>query len=165
MGTSRVVRGVGDVPPTISFDDFYRAHRLDAVKWTVALVGDRAVAEELCQDVFTSLAPRLSTLDNPVGYLRGALVNRAASWHRSHRRELRRIGKAFAGAPSSYTGETSEMLDALSSLPTRQRIVVTLRYWADWTDDEIATALDCASATVRVLRHRALVTLKKEIDR
>src|SRR4051812_39415637 len=119
MGTIRMARGVSDVPGTVSFDDFYRTHRLDAVRWAVALVGDRAVAEELAQDVFAALAPRLSTIDNPAGYLRGALVNRAASWHRSHRRELRRIGRASAGEPVTYTGETSEMLDALSSLPTR----------------------------------------------
>ena len=33
------------------------------------------------------------------------------------------------------------MLDALSALPYRQRAAVTLRYWADWTDDQIADAL------------------------
>src|SRR3954452_9929212 len=120
MGTIRAVSGGSEVRPTVSFDEFFRTYRLDAVRWAVALVGDRAVAEDLTQDVFAALEPRLSSLDNPPGYLRSALVKRAASWHRSRRREFRRIGRAFAGQPSSYTGETSEMLDALSSLPTRQ---------------------------------------------
>ena len=47
-----------------------------------------------------------------------------------------------------------EMLDALGALPYKQRAAVTLRYWADWTDEQIADALECAPASVRVLLHR-----------
>ena len=46
-----------------------------------------------------------------------------------------------------------------------QRAAVTLRYWSDWTDEQIADALDCAPTSVRVLLHRGLATLKQEIAR
>ncbi len=150
---------------TLEFDDFYRAHRPDAVRWAVALVGDRAVAEELAQDALAALAPRLDRLDNPGGYLRRAVVNRASSWHRSHAREQRRLHRAAADQPVAYTAETHEMLGALASLPYKQRVAVALRYWDDWTDEQIADALGCAPATVRVLVHRALATLRTEITR
>jgi RNA polymerase sigma factor (sigma-70 family) len=57
------------------------------------------------------------------------------------------------------------MLGALATLPYKQRAAVALRYWDDWTDDQIADALGCAPATVRVLVHRALATLRTEITR
>ncbi len=70
-----------------AFDDFYRAHRADAVRWAIALVGDRAVAEELAQDSLAAVGARLGSLDNPGGYLRKTVVHRCSSWHRSHARE------------------------------------------------------------------------------
>ena len=139
----------------ISFDEFYRAHRADAVRWAAALVGDRAVAEELAQDSFAAVAPRFGRLDNPGGYLRRVVVNRCASWHRSHARELRRLRRATAGEPSTYTDGTNELLAALAVLPFKQRVAVTLRFWADWTDEQIADALGCAPATVHASRHAA----------
>ena len=149
--------------PTI--DHFYRTHRADAVRWAVALVGDRAVAEELAQDALVAVSGRLEGLDNPAGYLRRTVVNRAASWHRSHARERRRIHRVSSGQPTSYSTETHEMLGALATLPYKQRAAVALRYWDDWTDEQIAEALGCAPASVRVLVHRALATLKQEINR
>lgn len=161
--------GPSSVRPTSSdfqnFDDFYRAHRADAVSWAVALVGDRFIAEELAQDALAAVGAKLHTIDNPSGYLRRTVVNRAASWHRSHARELKRIRDASAGEPTAYTAETTEMLQALTSLPYKQRAAVTLRYWSDWTDDQIAEALDCAPATVRVLLHRGLAAVKGELQR
>lgn len=148
----------------ISFDEFYRTHRADAVRWAAALVGDRAVAEELAQDALAAVGGRLGRLDNPGGYLRRVVVNRCASWHRSHARELRRMRRASAGEASSYTPETSEMLGALAALPYKQRAALTLRFWADWTDEQIADALDCAPATVRVLVHRGLAALRNELQ-
>lgn len=73
---------------------------------------------------------------------------------------MRRVA---AGDASSYTPETSEMLGALASLPYKQRAAVTLRFWADWSDDQIAEALDCAPTTVRVLVHRGLNVLRTEL--
>jgi len=146
------------------FDQFYRAHHREAVRWATALVGSREVAEELAQDSLEAVRPRLSGLDNPAGYLRRTVVNRCASWHRWHIRERRRVLRASAGQPTAYTQPTNDMLDALAALPYKQRAAVTLRYWADWTDEQIAEALECAPATVRVLLHRGIDALKKEIE-
>lgn len=161
-GTGRPVRGAQGVSTT-TFDEFYRSYRADAVRWAAALVGDRAVAEELAQDSLAAVSGRFARLDNPGGYLRRVVVNRCASWHRSHARELRRLRRATAGEVSSYTPATNEMLGALASLPYKQRAAMTLRFWADWTDEQIADALGCAPATVRVLVHRGLGVLRTEL--
>ncbi|MGB8861348.1 MAG: sigma-70 family RNA polymerase sigma factor [Ilumatobacteraceae bacterium] len=157
LGVRSGVRAISD------FDDFYRTHRADAVRWAVALVGSPEIGEEIAQDSLAAVGHRLGSLDNPAGYLRRTVVNRAASWHRWHLRARRRELRVVAGQPTSYTAPTSEMLDALGALPYKQRAAVTLRYWADWTDEQIAEALDCAPASVRVLLHRGIAALKKEI--
>jgi len=150
-------------PGSSEFDRFYRTHHADALRWAIALVGDRAVAEELAQDAMAAVGSRLGSIHDPPAYLRRTIANRAASWHRRHLRERRRIRRAVAGQTTSYTTETTEVLDVLAGLPHRQRAAVSLRYWADWTDDQIADALGCAPATVRVLVHRGLAALRKEI--
>jgi RNA polymerase sigma factor (sigma-70 family) len=147
------------------FEEFFRTHRADAVRWATALVGDRAVGEEIAQDALLATGRSLGRLDNPAAYLRRTVVHRAASWHRSHRRERRLIARATAGQPTTYSPATNEMLEALAALPYRQRAALALRYWADWTDEQIADAIGCAPATVRVLLHRGLAALRTEIER
>lgn len=80
-----------------AFDEFYRSNRRDAVKWATALVGDRAIGEEIAHDALAAVGQRLSSLDNPAGYLRRTVVNRAASWHRWQGRERHRMIKALFG--------------------------------------------------------------------
>jgi RNA polymerase sigma factor (sigma-70 family) len=147
------------------FDHFYRTHRADAVRWAIALVGSPEVAEDLAQEALLATGRRLASLQNPGAYLRRTVVHRAASWHRWHSRSLRRETRSTAGGSMAYTEPTNDMLGALTVLPYRQRAAVTLRYWADWSDEQIAAALGCAPATVRVLLHRGITALKKEIAR
>lgn len=148
----------------IRFDEFYRSHRADAVRWATALVGSRELGEDLAHDALHAVGRKLSGIDNPVGYLRRAVVNRCASWHRWHAGERRRLRLAAAGSATSYTAETNEMIDALATLPYKQRAAVTLRYWADWSDEQIGEALGVAPASVRVLLHRGIAALKQEIS-
>ena len=145
------------------FDAFYHAHIGDAVRWAAGLVGNREVGEEIAQEAMFAVCQRLGTLDSPAAYLRRTVVNRSISWHRWHRGEHRRLLRAAAGEATSYTSPTNDMLSALESLTSRQRTAVVLRYWSDWTDDQIGESLGCAPATVRVLLHRGLAALKKEI--
>jgi RNA polymerase sigma factor (sigma-70 family) len=148
-----------------AFDDFYRAHRRDAVRWATALVGDPAVGEELAQEALLAVGRRLGGIDAPGAYLRRAVVHRAASWHRWHGRELRRVHRlaaerVHAQTSDDWSGPTREVLAALAPLPYRQRAAITLRFWADWSDEQIAAALGCAPTTVRVHVHRGLAALR-----
>ncbi len=148
----------------MTIDDFYRAHHADAVRWATALVGSREVGEELAQEALLAVSRKLGSIDQPAAYLRRAVVNRATSWHRWHIRERARIRRAAAGQATSYTEPTNDMLGALGALPHRQRVAITMRFWADWTDDQIADALGCAPASVRVMVHRGLAALKQEMS-
>ena len=52
-----------------------------------------------------------------------------------------------------------QLLAALDSLPERQRALLTLRYWNDLTETEIADALGISQGSVKTHAHRALAAL------
>jgi RNA polymerase sigma factor (sigma-70 family) len=53
-------------------------------------------------------------------------------------------------------------MDAVGRLPIRQRTAIVLRYFADWSEAEIA-ALDCRPGTVKSLLSRARTKLSQEL--
>lgn len=157
--TDHVHHGVPD-----GLEALYREDYDQLVRFAHALTGDRGRAEELTQDAFVRIAPRFSELDNPPGYVRTVLVNlcrddgRRTTRARSHPEPELRI------EPAPAIPETSTAVwAALQALPERQRIAVTLRYYLDLPDDEIADVLGARPGTVRSLVHRALATLKEAV--
>jgi RNA polymerase sigma-70 factor (sigma-E family) len=144
-----------------SFVDFYRAEYPGIVRLAHALTGNAETAEDVSQEAFARILNRIDDIENPGGYLRTIVVNlvrdRERRWHREHR----------TGPPSwsepSLGLEASEMIDVLLRLPYRQRATLVLRYWADWSEVEIAEALGCRSGTVKTLASRGLARLRKEI--
>jgi RNA polymerase sigma factor (sigma-70 family) len=94
-------------------------------------------------------------------YVRTAVVNRCRSWGRRRRLEHER-----RPAPSEPTPfHADELWDALLRLDPRRRAAVVLRFYLDLPDTEIAELLGCRRATVRTSIHRALRTLRQEIER
>src|SRR4051812_17687090 len=60
---------------TESFDSFYRSQHDQLVRLAHLLTGRATVAEELVQEALLATHQRWGSLDNPAGYVRGALVN------------------------------------------------------------------------------------------
>ena len=146
-------------------DAFYGEYRTQAVAWATALTGRVDVGEELAQDALLSTIDRLDDVRVPGAYLRAAVVNACRSWQRSTAREQRRAERSQRGAMNTTLSESSvEMLDLLGDLPYRHRAALLLRFWAGWTDDEIADALGCRPASVRVFVHRGLGALRSVIE-
>jgi RNA polymerase sigma factor (sigma-70 family) len=154
---------------SIGMDDdfavFYRATYPGAVRLAWLLTHDHGAAEEVVQDAFMRLRPRLPTIEHRTAYLRTVVVNGCRDLARSAGRSdvgLRRIG---AGAEFSSTDRPSELLDAVARLPYKQRVVLVLRYWADLPESEIAEVVGVRPATVRSINARALARLSKELPR
>jgi len=146
-------------------DRFYRAHRERAVAWATALTGRADVGEELAQEALLRTIDRLDDVRDPSAYLRVAVVHACRSWHRSRNREhdrLERLGRA--DAPDEWVSASSlEVLELLDGLPYRHRAALILRFWAGWSDTEIAEALGCRRVSVRVFVHRGLQAIRVEL--
>ena len=142
----------------------YRARYEPSVRLAHLLVGSRHLAEELTQDAFVRLLPRISATDNPGGYLRVVLVNLCRDHGRRQTMAGRHPQEPQPDAPPPGIPETSSAVWlALQQLPERQRVAITLRFYADVPGDEIARILDVRPTTVRSLIHRGLAALKEVV--
>jgi DNA-directed RNA polymerase specialized sigma24 family protein len=138
----------------------YRAEYPGMVRLAHALTGSPETAEDVVQDAFARLHGRADRLSNPVGYLRTTVVNICRDKARRSQRERR----VAVSAPPFLTFAASELLDVLLKLPYRQRAVLVLRYWGDWSEAEIAEALRCRPGTVKTLASRGLSRVKEELS-
>lgn len=140
--------------------DLYVREYLPLVRLARLLTGSDHLSEDLVQEAFTRL-PSNPLPTNPGGYLRTIVVNLARDHHR--RRYL--IQRTRLPVPAStLIPEVDETYVALQRLPAEQRAVVVLRFYADMSEQEIATALGCKLGTVKSRLHRALGTLRKELQ-
>lgn len=141
-------------------DVLYREHRRQLLNLAAAITLDRSVAEEVVHDAFAGLQRRATSIDDPVRYLHRSVVNQAISVIRR-----RRTAAAFAlpMAGTTVAPEIDETWHAVCRLPVRERSVVVLRYWLDWSEADIATSLGWPAGTVKSTLHRALKRLEKEL--
>jgi RNA polymerase sigma-70 factor (sigma-E family) len=151
----------------------------DALLRTAYLVvWDLPEAEDLVQECLLTVArrwPRVRSMDHPPAYARRVLINLAldGAGRRSRRRaELERPADSpelAAAAGQESTAEIgvidlrSELVQALGTLPPRQRAVLVLRYFEDLSEAQTAAALGCSVGTVKSSASRGLTRLQSAI--
>ena len=131
----------------------------DLLRVAFVLTGSAPAAEDVVQDVFAKIGPRIDTLAEPAAYLRVAVVNRCRSLHRRNvaAPRIENLSDAHMDV------ELIELRDALIALPIRQRSAIVLRYLCDLPEEEIATILKCRGGTVRTLVRRGFAELREVI--
>ena len=154
-------------PPAESADEagfvaFFREQYSSTVRLAGLLSGDRASAEDLAQDAFSSLRSRFVELDNPAAYLHTTLVNLCHNQRRSDRQESSRLAR-HGHSPTMVSDRAAELDATLKRLPYEERAVVVLRYWLGLSEAEIAECLGCRPGTVKSRSARALKKIRKEL--
>ena len=133
---------------------------------------DRAIAEELSQDVFLKLhreLPKLESAEHVKYWLRKVITHRAMDYVRSASRR-REVALEDVQEPAIVAGSNDPWLDAslrnlVASLPDEARMVVVLRYQEDMEPQEIAETLGMPVATVKSRLRRSLVLLREKAQR
>lgn len=149
---------------TEAFDAFVRARLPHLLRFGRALTGDEHAAADLVQDALERTLVRWSkiTSDDPEGYVRRAMVNRSISVWRKLR--LERLTD-HPPSPSYDDPERDDvLLDALRTLPPRQRAVIALRYYEDLTETQTAATLGCSVGTVKSQASSAMAKLRGLLD-
>jgi RNA polymerase sigma-70 factor (sigma-E family) len=160
----------GDVAHGPDLDVLIRAHHVRLVRLAYVCCGDASAAEDIVADAYARAWPRLSAgqVDEPLAYLRRAVLNRAASWRRHRsvvwREARRRRPLSVAQDASTGIGERDQLLEALRYLPVAQLQVVALRYLEDLSEAETARQLDLPVGTVKSRTARALETLRHHLE-
>jgi RNA polymerase sigma-70 factor (ECF subfamily) len=155
-----------------AFAELVRKHQ--AMVFSIALhsLRDRALAEELAQEVFLDFFNHLRDLQSPAHaefWLRKVTTRRCIDYVRRRRRQ---ISIALDDAPElssppvdadPFLVETLRKLTA--SLPERARMVVLLRYQEDLAPAEIAETMEIPLNSVKSCLHRALAMLREKLER
>ncbi|AMM06816.1 SigE family RNA polymerase sigma factor [Streptomyces albidoflavus] len=151
-------------PP--DFETFAAARWPRLLRTAYLLTGDHHEAEDLVQVTLAKLFPawpRVRGLDEPDAYVRRALVNNNLSRFRK-RRVVQlltpRLPERAQEGGAARTEERSLLLEALGTLPPRQRAVVVLRYWEDLSEQQAAEVLGCSPGNVKSQASRGLRKLR-----
>lgn len=155
--------------PDAAVEQLYAAHWRQLVRLSVLLVHDQAAAEDVVQDAFVAMHGRWSRLRDPdkaLAYLRQAVVNRSRSAlrHRTIVERHARTSTASAGivdGPALGGARRDAVRAALLELSERQREVLVLRHYLDWSEAQIADALGISPGSVKAHAHRGSAALRE----
>jgi RNA polymerase sigma-70 factor (sigma-E family) len=150
------------------YSENYRA----LVRLAALLVRDTPTAEEVVQDSFVAVHggwQRLRDTEKALAYLRQAVVNRSRSVLRHRTVVDKNPQKAPPDMPSAEHGalvllERSAVVAALRGLPDRQREAIVLRYYADLSEAEIATAMGISRGAVKSHTARGMTALRAALE-
>jgi RNA polymerase sigma-70 factor (ECF subfamily) len=165
----------GDAP---AFEELVRRHLRTAHTVALAVLGEPADAEDVCQDAFLAALERLDECRDPerfAAWLMAIVRNRALNLR--ERRAVRRaeplerasgVAGSAAGDDPGREAERSQLRDrllaALQGLPPAQREVVLLHDLEGWKHREIAELLGTSEGAVRVRLHEARRKLRDRLE-
>lgn len=144
----------------LGFEEAYREHRMALLRFAYLMSGSHEVSEDAVQSVFTSAHDRWNQIENPLPYLKRAVVNVVKD---GQRRRLRLRSRAPERARVVLPPEIDETWTQIARLPWTQRAVVVLHYYEDLSLTEVASILSRPDATVRSDHRRALERLRKAL--
>ena len=131
---------------------------------------DRAVAEEVAQEVFLQLYRHLDRLESDehvAAWLRRTAAHRAID--EARKRKVRpQVALEDGPEPSTPASESDPLLQErlrrlIASLPEKPRMVMIMRYQEDLMPEEIAATLSMPVRTVKSHLQRSLALLRRKI--
>lgn len=175
-----------------AFELVYRRHHAAMLRFCAGIVRSRDLAEEVVQDTWVAVLGRIDLFEGRgslAGWIYTILINKARS---RARREGRTVsfddfgdGEGLAGAfdghghwrsmPELWEDLTPErhiegrsvlqhVEAVIETLPPAQRAVLILRGQQELDASEVCALLDISEGNMRVLLHRARLTVRNALD-
>jgi RNA polymerase sigma factor (sigma-70 family) len=155
--------------------DLFRTEARSLVRLARLFVDDRDAAEDIVQEAFLRLArsaTRIQDESKAPAYLRSIVLNLARDHNRRGLVSLRH--HATAGREIDVVSPLEDelvrnqqhraVLEAVRSLPTRQRDCVTLRYFEELGIDAIAAILKVSPNSVKTHLRRGMAALGQALE-
>jgi len=157
--------------PDAALTELYTEHYQRLVRIAALLLNDQGPAEEVVQDAYLRMHHawrRIRDHRAAEAYLRTTVVNLARSRLRRRMVAQKYAPKPMPDAPSAEYGalemlERQRVIAALHGLPRRQRECLTLRYYADFTETQIAGALGISAGAVKTHCSRGMSALRARL--
>jgi RNA polymerase sigma-70 factor (ECF subfamily) len=158
-----------------AFGDLYERYMNQIYRYIYYRVGDQGLAEDFTETVFLKVWENLSSFDitriSFKGWLFRVAQNRLVDYYRT-RKTQQSLDEVFDVPDPQLSPEelviASEhealVISALRQLKQEYQDVLTLRFINNLSHAETAKTLDRSVGAVRVLQHRALQALDKQIE-
>ena len=131
------------------------------------ITGNASDAEDVLQTIFLRLLRRnasVPSMANEESYLRRAAVNASLDLLRSRQTSPTvPLSEAIGGGENSPAEMRDCLRRAFASLAPREAEIFALRHFEDFTNRQIAEALNMSQTLVAVILHRTRRRLQKEI--
>ena len=155
-----------DTPVAGDFEAFYARFRDPVLRAVFVASGDKEAAEDATAEAFVRACAkwrRVRKHPAPVAWVITTALNVIRSGKRRRRREEER------GVPVTEEQAHNEPFDPcllalVRELPVRQRQVLALRVLLDLSTEQTADALGIAAGTVTAHLHRALESLRTQLQ-
>jgi RNA polymerase sigma-70 factor (ECF subfamily) len=156
----------------MQFEAVLRQHQTMVFSIAYHIVHDRALAEEIAQDVFLQFYRTMDFLKSPdhvTFWLRRVAAHRSIDCAR-RRSVMPELPLEDVQGPVASGAEDDPMLrrrllEIVASLPEKARAVVVLRYQQELEPREIAATLDMPLGTIKSHLQRALAMLRDKVTR
>jgi RNA polymerase sigma-70 factor (sigma-E family) len=149
-----------------AFREFVAARERSLMRSAYVLTGDRHLAEDLLQSALAKVASRwwrIRQVENAEAYARSVLYREFLSWRRVRRNREIPIDALPEPPGTDFTEGTVlrvALKQALAQLTSRQRAIVTLRFYEDRSVAETAELVGCSQGAVKSQTHDALIKLR-----
>jgi len=141
------------------YEAFFKEQFSKVARTAALVMGDVHDGMDVAQEAMARAYQhwrRVSAMDRPDAWVHKVATNIALS-----RLRRRRPGQ-LATEPPTPPPDTrdDELLDAVRSLSPAQRSVIALRFFLDWSVEDVAQALGKRPGTVRALTHQGMERLR-----
>ncbi|MEV7089355.1 SigE family RNA polymerase sigma factor [Streptomyces sp. NPDC093085] len=150
----------------------YRAHYRSLLGLAALLLDDTASCEDVVQEAFIrvhSARRRVREPEKTLAYLRQTVVNLSRSALRRRILGLKLLSKPMPDMASAEEGaydllERDALIKAMRGLQRRQREVLSLRYFADMTEAQVAEVLGISLGSVKAYGSRGIAALRVAME-
>lgn len=155
-----------------SFDLLYSDYYLVLYRTALLILGSKEDAEDILQDTFVSIYKNIenvSDYDKLRAWIFSILKNACYTRYKKRKREfpdefiLDKTDNLVTYLGEDEIAEKSEIQEALLKLNAKEREVLVLFYYNDFSIEEIASICKTFKGTVKSRLYRARKNLKKEL--
>ena len=150
------------------FESFYRAEQPLLERALMMALGDAEMGRDAAAEGFARALQRwrkVGRYDNPSGWVYRVGLN----WAHSRRKRIRRDSTNPVLAPARRPPDEPDLLSgevtaALMQLSDEHRAIVVGRFVLDWSEAQVAAALDIPPGTAKSRSSRALARLAELLE-
>ena len=159
-----------------AFDLLYEKYKNLVIRTAYLITGNRSDSEDVAQETFVKVYLHIAELKNDAGFKPWMMQILVRTAYRTGKKKSREVPDdeidrlSECAALVSPLGqmikrEEAEMISrAVAALPMKQKAVVVLYYYNEFSVGEIAKLLNCREGTVKSRLHTARKLLKGELE-